>query len=219
MLDTAKQRIYFMRKKFTFILTVCILLALSLSIFVACDDNKENDEKAEEKLITLTVYEANVNPNEPTLVHQQKSGQRFTVSDYYYVLNGGQTIYGPILTLGFYYDTQCTQKVHRESVFDSDTNLYVLWITPGMETYMIDFVVDGDSYTLYQESKTALSVDDFAVSAYGKEIDRTKLQFFSDEEMTNQIDIVGKTYDDLNLEQTERFAPNWHFKTIYVKLS
>lgn len=207
-----------MRKKFTFILTVCILLALSLSIFVACDDNKENDEKAEEKLITLTVYEVNVNPNEPTLVHQQKSGQRFTVSDYHYVIYDGQTVYGPIFTLGFYYDAQCTQKVHSETVFDSDTNLYVLQIIPAMETYMIDFVVDGDSYTLYQESKTALSVDDFVMSAYGKEIDRTKLQFFSDEEMTNQIDIVGKTYDDLELEQTDQFTPYWHFKTIYVKL-
>lgn len=198
-------------------MTVCILLALSLSIFVACGDNKENDDKADEKIITLTIYETNGKTTEQTLAHQQKSGQCFTVSDYQYVINGGP-LCGPILMLGFYYDAQCTQKVHPETVFDSDTNLYVICIIPATVTYMIDFVFDGNAYTLYQKNKTALSVDDFVVSAYGKEIDRAKLQFFSDEEMTNQIDIVGKTYDDLELEQLDYFAPNWHFKTVYVKL-
>lgn len=208
-----------MKKKFTLIMVTCLVFTLLMTAFIACDDNEDNDKKEEtEDMITLSVYNACLDLSTPSLVYQQETGKSFTVADYTSIIYNGEEVYGGPIYTGFYFDEQCTKVVHSDTVFNKDTSLYVSVISSGTKTYMIDFVFEGVSYTFYQENKTPLTLDDFVVSAYGKELDRAKLRFFSNESMTDEIEIVGKTFDDLESEESVEFFPTWYVKTVYVEL-
>lgn len=200
-----------MKKKFALILTTCLLLAVLMTAFVACDN----------KTVTLSVYTVYLSKFEgnyvvePKLIHEQKVGA-FTLNNYKYIINEGETAYGGPCYLGLYYDLQCTKKVHPDTVFKKNTTLYALGIVPINEVYLICFQYEDQTYTFYQQQKEPLTMDDFVVSAYGKELDRTKLAFFRDEEMTQRIELEGKTFDTLGAKLVENSS--WYARRVYVKL-
>lgn len=200
-----------MRKKVALILTTCLLLALLMAAFVACNNTVTL------RIYRLELYDAkNGNIPTPSLTYQLNNGHSFTISEYKDIVHKDDKIYGAPLYLGFYSDKQCTKKVHPDTKFSKDTDLYTLVVFSGSNLFFIKFVFEGQEYMFYQSFQAPITIDDFVVSAYGKELDRTKLHFFSDEAMTNEIEIAGKTYDELALEETPLFYHNE--KTVYVKL-
>lgn len=201
-----------MKKKFALILTTCLLLTMLMTAFVACNNTVTL------RIYRLELYDAkNGNISTPSLIYQINNGHPFTVSEYKDIIVKDDKIYGAPLYLGFYSDKQCTKKVHPDTKFSKDTDLYTLVVFSGADFFLIKFVFEGQEYMFYQSFQVPITIDDFVVSAYGKELDRTKLHFFSDEAMTNEIEIIGKTYDELVLEETTLFYQNE--KTVYIKLS
>lgn len=201
-----------MRKKVALILTTCLLITLLMAAFVACNNTITL------RIYRLELYDAkNGNISTPSLTYQLNNGHMFTVSEYKDIVHKDDRIYGAPLYLGFYSDKQCTKKVHPDTKFSKDTDLYTMVVFSGADLFFIKFVFEGQEYMFYQSFQAPITIDDFVVSAYGKELDRTKLHFFSDEAMTNEIEIAGKTYDELALEETPLFSHNE--KTVYVKLS
>lgn len=201
-----------MKKKFTLILITCLLLTLLMTAFVACNNTVTL------RIYRLELYDAkNGNIPAPSLIYQLNNEHPFTISEYKDIIVKDDKIYGSPLYLGFYSDKQCTKKVHPDTKFSKDTDLYTLVVFSGADLFFIKFVFEGQEYMFYQSFQVPITIDDFVVSAYGKELDRTKLHFFSDEAMTNEIEIIGKTYDELVLEETLLFYHNE--KTVYVKLS
>ena len=201
-----------MKKNFALILTTCLLLTMLMTAFVACNNTVTL------RIYRLELYDAkNGNISTPSLIYQISNGHPFTVSEYKDIIVKDDKIYGAPLYLGFYSDKQCTKKVHPDTKFSKDTDLYTLVVFSGADLFLIKFVFEGQEYMFYQSFQVPITIDDFVVSAYGKELDRTKLHFFSDEAMTNEIEIIGKTYDELVLEETTLFYQNE--KTVYIKLS
>lgn len=199
-----------MKKRFA-VFVLCMVLVLSAMAFVACNNTVTL------RIYRLELYDAkNGNIPAPSLIYQLNNEQPFTISEYKDIIVKDDRIYGAPLYLGFYSDKQCTKKVHPDTKFSKDTDLYTLVVFSGADLFFIKFVFEGQEYMFYQSFQVPITIDDFVVSAYGKELDRTKLHFFSDEAMTNEIEIIGKTYDELVLEETPLFYHNE--KTVYVKL-
>lgn len=195
-----------MKKRFALIL-VCCLVVLSMSVFVACDKNDD---------VTIKVYTVVSPKDEPSLEKTItiKRGSTFTLRDYNenYVEDDGTV--GDRPKRGFYLDSACTQIQNRDKAIQNDTSFYILSCIFG--TDFIYFIFEGKQYDCYIYDTTAkLKEDTFAVSAYGKEIDSAKLQYFADSEMTRQIEIAGKSFEEIDVEAVDDIP--FRNKTVYVK--
>lgn len=123
---------------------------------------------------------------------------------------------GALIGWGFYLDKECTKKYNFDTKINEDTDLYVLYC--HMLSKFICFVFEGENYYFYVENDDVkLTIDSFVVSAYGKEIDRDKLKFYSDENMIRRIDIVGQTFETIKHEDVSEL--HYPTKHIYVKLA
>lgn len=196
-----------MKKRFALIL-VCCLIVLSMTAFVACDKNDD---------VTIKVYTVGSPKDEPSLEKTItiKKGSTFTISDYNenYV-DDDVIIIGGLPKRGFYLDPACTQIQNRDKAIQNDTSFYILSCNFG--TDFIYFIFEGKEYDCYIYDTTAkLKEDTFAVSAYGKEIDSAKLQYFADSEMTMQIEVVGKSFDEIDVDAVDDIP--FRNKTVYVK--
>ena len=121
---------------------------------------------------------------------------------------------GGVPSWGFYLDSTCRQKHNDDNVLDKDTSLYVLYTHFGSK--FVKFEYEGKEYFYYVDDATEkLTADTFEVSAYGKKIDSSKLQYFSDKEMTQQVEIVGKSFNEIEIEADDTYFTLE--KRVYVK--
>ena len=200
----------FMRKKVALIVLFCCLIAMSLTCFIACD-KKDN--------IEVKVYSvSSAHDENPELKNtiKIKKGSTFSKSDYCknYVKDNKED--GNVAAWGFYLDPACTQKHHDDNIIEKDTTFYLLSCSFG-STFIV-FNYENEQYYCYIEDTTAkLSADTFAISAYGKAIDSSKLKYFSDKEMTQEIELVGKSFDEITVEADGPIP--YSIKEIYVKVS
>lgn len=199
-----------MRKKVALIVLFCCLIAMSLTCFIACD-KKDN--------IEVKVYSvSSAHDENPELKNtiKIKKGSTFSKSDYCknYVKDNKED--GNVAAWGFYLDPACTQKHHDDNIIEKDTTFYLLSCSFG-STFIV-FNYENEQYYCYIEDTTAkLSADTFAISAYGKAIDSSKLKYFSDKEMTQEIELVGKSFDEITVEADGPIP--YSIKEIYVKVS
>ena len=199
-----------MRKKVALIVLFCCLIVMSLTCFIACD-KKDN--------IEVKVYSvSSVHDESPELKNtiKIKKGSTFSKSDYSknYVKDNQED--GNVAAWGFYLDPACTQKHHDDNIIEKDTTFYLLNCSFG--SAFIVFNYENKEYYCYIEDTTAkLSADTFAISAYGKAIDSSKLKYFSDKEMTQEIELVGKSFDEITVEADGPIP--YSIKEIYVKVS
>lgn len=197
-----------MRKKVALIVLFCCLIVMSLTCFIACD-KKDNVE--------VKVYSvSSAHDGNPVLKNTIKinKGSTFSKSDYFenYVKDNKED--GNVAAWGFYLDPACTKKHHDDNIIEKDTTFYLLHCDFG--SAFIVFNYENKEYYCYIENTTAkLSADTFAISAYGKTIDSSKLKYYSDSEMTQEIELVGKLFDELDIEEGERFF--YSTKNVYVK--
>lgn len=195
-----------MKKRFALIL-VCCLVVLSMSAFFACDKNDD---------VTIKVYAVARPGAEPSLEKTItiKRGSTFSIIDYNenYVEDDG--ILGGSYQCGFYLDPACTKIQNRDQSIENDISLYLL--SYNINDEFVYFVYEGKEYYCYIYDTTAkLKEDTFAVSAYGKEIDSAKLQYFADSEMTRQIEIAGKSFEEIEVDEDGTMP--FRTKTVYVK--
>lgn len=197
-----------MRKKVALIVLFCCLIAMSLTCFIACD-KKDN--------IEVKVYSvSSAHDENPELKNtiKIKKGSTFSKSDYCknYVKDNKED--GNVAAWGFYLDPACTQKHHDDNIIEKDTTFYLLNCSFG--SAFIVFNYENKEYYCYIEDTTAkLSADTFAISAYGKAIDSSKLKYFSDKEMTQEIELVGKSFDEITVEADGPIP--YSIKEIYVR--
>ena len=199
-----------MRKKVALIVLFCCLIAMSLTCFIACD-KKDN--------IEVKVYSvSSAHDENPELKNtiKIKKGNTFSKSDYFknYVKDNQED--GNVGSWGFYLDSACTKKHHDDNIIEKDTTFYLLNCSFG--SAFIVFNYENKEYYCYIEDTTAkLSADTFAISAYGKAIDSSKLKYFSDKEMTQEIELVGKSFDEIIVEADGPIP--YSIKEIFVKVS
>ncbi len=199
-----------MRKKVSLIVLFCCLIAMSLTCFIACD-KKDNVE--------VKVYSvSSAHDENPVLKNTIKINKRstFSKSDYFknYVKDNKED--GNVAAWGFYLDPACTKKHHDDNIIEKDTTFYLIHCDFG--SAFIVFNYENKEYYCYIEDTTAkLSADTFAISAYGKAIDSSKLKYFSDKEMTQEIELVGKSYDEIAVEADGPIP--YVLKEIFVKVS
>lgn len=197
-----------MKKKFALILTTCLLLTLLMTAFIACDN---------EETVTVKVYSVSTGHDEnPTLKNTIaiKKGSTFSAIDYFEKYDEDDDILGGVDPWGFYLDSTCTKIHDNDNVIEQDTTFYIIYCSFGSK--FIVFNYENEKYYCYVEDTTAkLTVDTFAVSAYGKTIDSSKLKYYSDEEMTQEIELVGKSYDEIAVEAVGSIP--YTEKYVYVK--
>ncbi len=199
-----------MRKKVALIVLFCCLIVMSLTCFIACD-KKDNVE--------VKVYSvSSAHDENPVLKNTIKinKGSTFSKSDYFenYVKDNKED--GNIAAWGFYLDSACTQKHHDDNIIEKDTTFYLLNCSFGSTFIVFNF--ENTKYYCYVENTTAkLSAETFAISAYGKAIDSSKLKYFSDKEMTQEIELVGKSFDEITVEADGPIP--YSIKEIFVKVS
>ncbi len=180
-----------------------------MTAFIACD-KKEDD-------VTIKVYSvANSHDENPVLNNTItiKKGSNFSIKEYFdnYVEFDGTM--GGVPSWGFYLDPACTKKHNDDNIIEKDTTFYLLNCSFGSTFIVFNF--ENEKYYCYVENTTAkLTADTFTVSAYGKIIDSSKLQYFSDKEMTQQIEIVGKSFDEIEIEADDTYFTLE--KRVYVK--
>ena len=196
-----------MKKRFA-VLVLCMVLMLSAMAFVACD-KKDN--------IEVKVYSvSNPHTENPELENTItiKKGSTFSIKYYFSNYQKFDGTMGGVPSWGFYLDSTCRQKHNDDNVLDKDTSLYVLYSYFGAK--FVKFEYEGKEYFYYVDDATEkLTADTFAVSAYGKKIDSSKLQYFSDKEMTQQVEIVGKSFNEIEIEADDTYFTLE--KRVYVK--
>ena len=75
---------------------------------------------------------------------------------------------------------------------------------------IINFMLDGKSYTLSVDKTQPINVFDFITCAYGKASVPSQFEFYRDENMTDKIELVDFSYKECDLSF-------WNSYTIYVK--
>lgn len=199
-----------MRKKVSLIVLFCCLIAMSLTCFIACD-KKDNVE--------VKVYSVSSAHDENPVLKNTitiKKGSTFSAIDYFENYTEDNMVDGNVGSWGFYLDPACTKKHHDDNIIEKDTTFYLLNCSFGSTFIFFNF--ENEKYYCYVEDTTAkLSADTFAISAYGKAIDSSKLKYFSDSEMTQEIELVGKSYDEITVEAVGPIP--YVLKEIYVKVS
>lgn len=199
-----------MRKKVALIVLFCCLIAMSLTCFLACD---------KKDTVEVKVYSvSSAHDENPVLKNTIKinKGSTFSKSDYFknYVKDNKED--GNVAAWGFYLDPACTKKHNDDNIIVKDTTFYLLHCDFG--SAFIVFNYENKEYYCYIEDTTAkLSADTFAISAYGKAIDSSKLKYFSDKEMTQEIELVGKSFDEITVEADGPIP--YALKEIFVKVS
>ena len=197
-----------MRKKVALIVLFCCLIAMSLTCFIACDKK----DTVEVKVYSVSSAHDENPKLENTITI--KKGSTFSIKDYFSNYQKFDGKMGGVPSWGFYLDSTCRQKHNDDNVLDKDTSLYVLYSYFGAK--FVQFEYEGKEYFYYVDDATAkLTADTFAVSAYGKKIDSSKLQYFSDKEMTQQVEIVGKSFDEIEIEADDTYFTLE--KRVYVK--
>lgn len=197
-----------MIKKVALIVLFCCLIAMSLTCFIACDKK----DTVEVKVYSVSSAHDENPKLENTITI--KKGSTFSIKDYFSNYQKFDGKMGGVPSWGFYLDSTCRQKHNDDNVLDKDTSLYVLYSYFGAK--FVQFEYEGKEYFYYVDDATAkLTADTFAVSAYGKKIDSLKLQYFSDKEMTQQVEIVGKSFDEIEIEADDTYFTLE--KRVYVK--
>ena len=199
-----------MKKKIVIVLLTCVLLSLALFSFAGCN----------RKLVTVNFYAISY-PNSDDVKLEfsdiQWSGRSVVVDGYVEDYNEKhKNLCGGGFGWGFFLDKGCTKKYNLDTKINEDTDLYTLYCSNGSN--FVTFCFEGINYYFFVEDINAeLTVDSFVVSAYGKELDREKIQFYRDEKMTKRIDITGQTFDTLGVSlQSPLF---YYTKVLYVKLA
>lgn len=171
-----------MKKQIVLMLCLSILL-VSVFAFTSCDNDTQS--------VKISIYKVNngILQDTPELVLQKKQGDLFSKQEYW-----DSATYGDDDTykLGFYTDKECRIKYDEDSPVTEDIDLYLdcrLAIGTSTNFCYIVFVFDGTKYQIYRDFSEFLRVNDFIVSAYGKNIEANSLRFYWDEECTDEFDI------------------------------
>ena len=199
-----------MKRKFAIVLLTCILLSLTLFSFAGCN----------RKLVTVNIYAISYPNSDKTYQlssNTQWSGMPVVFKkDILQFIPKHYLVADDFKGFGYYLDIECTKKYNLNTKIEEDTDLYTLFCEGGSN--FVVFCFEGEEYFFFVEDIDAeLTVDSFVVSAYGKELDREKIQFYRDEKMTKRIDITGQTFDTLgaSLQEKESY---YYAKTLYVEL-
>lgn len=199
-----------MRKKVALIVLFCCLIAMSLTCFIACD---------KKDTVEVKVYSvSSAHDENPELKNTItiKKGSTFSAIDYFENYTEDNMVDGNVGSWGFYLDSACTKKHHDDNIIEKDTTFYLLNCSFGSTFIFFNF--ENEKYYCYVEDTTAkLLADTFAISAYGKAIDSSKLKYYSDSEMTQEIELVGKSFDEITVEAVGPIP--YVLKEIYVKVS
>lgn len=169
-----------------------IVLVLSVFTFISCNSNK----------VSISIYSVSEGREENCKLEftiDIDYGETFTWKDYIKNLKNNDS---GMITLGLYTDQACRIKYNENASVNKDIILYVDRRSIGSsENYCrIDFVYQNEEYSIFRNLDEMLTVNDFTVSAYGKQIEDSILKFYSDSNMENQIDITNKKVSELKQE-------------------
>lgn len=179
------------KKKIAF----CILIFVILFTFTACSMFSQDEKTVTVKVFSL--YTDNKAHPLREYVCEQNEGEKFSVEDYWNECgNNHRLSFSHSMRCGFYLDKECTKKFHIDTTINKDTSLYALYCSAG--TKLIDFIFENEPYYYFVEDENAtITLDMFVVSAYGKELDKEKLRFYSDSRFTRRLYVEGKTFETM----------------------
>lgn len=188
-------------------LLCCIVIMLAICCFAlltACDKEQSSDD-CEIKFVTVSG-----GTTAETYTTKVARGQTIGLPDYLAFVSkpGPDDIGGHYNYTGLFWDEACFHKRDDSLQVTDDMTLYVKKCSES--TSVVDFILDGETYTLIPDESQNLSVTDFVTTAYGKYADASDFKFYKDKEMTQEISFEGLAYTELNLSF-------WNRYTVYVK--
>lgn len=187
-----------MKKHFAFF-AVLLIISFSL-IFVACDDT-ENENECTVTFVTSGIE--SVERYEKTI----KKGETVSIEDFIALADKTTKIGNSIYT-GLYNDSSCVFKRDDSIPINANTTLYVKKSAEG--TPVVNFVLDGKTYSIAVGKTKTVGVFDFISSAYGKSAIPEQFDFFKDERCTEKLELTGFEYKTCASDFWQRY-------TIYVK--
>lgn len=191
-------------KKYVFWLILIILTVCCFALLTACDKEQSSDD-CEIKFVTVSG-----GTTAETYTTKVARGQTIGLPDYLAFVSkpGPDDIGGHYNYTGFFWDEEC---FHKRDDSLQVTNSMTLYVKKRSEsTSVVDFILDGETYTLIPDENQNLSVTDFVTTAYGKYVDASIFRFYKDKEMTQEISFEGLAYTELDLGF-------WNRYTVYVK--
>lgn len=170
-----------------------VLIVMAIPTFVACNEKEE--------FVAVSVYVVdNGNLQKTPIVINKKKGELFSYNDYKEVT---KATYSTQTNLYFFTDSTCKTRYDDETQLSNDISLYIdsrYLHHPKNSTCVIDFIFDGKTYSMFKDIDETLSYQDFAQTAYGKPIDVSRIWFYTDDEMQNELDIGDKPLSKLGLK-------------------
>lgn len=190
-------------KRFTVVYILSILVVICALCLTSCDNDKPSDER------TVSFVTVSDGKQEEVFTAKVKVGETVNLSTYISLLQKSNGIsIGHYNYTGPFWDEACFHKRDDLLQVTDDMTLYVKKCSESAS--VVDFVLDGETYTLIPDENQNLSVTDFVTTAYGKYADASDFKFYKDKEMTQEISFEGLVYTELNLSF-------WNRYTVYVK--
>lgn len=170
---------------------------------IACDNDKPSDER------TVSFVTVSDGKQEEVFTATIKVGETVNLSTYISLLpkSNGISI-GHYNYTGPFWDEACFHKHDDDLAITSNATFYVKKTSEGIP--LINFVLEGKSYTLAVDKTQPISVSDFITCAYGKASAPSQFEFYKDENMTDKIELIDFSYKECDLNFRNSYS-------IYVK--
>jgi len=190
-------------KKIIVISVSIIIVLLCVFCLFACDNDESSDERA---ISFVTICDGK---QEETIATKVKVGETVNLTTYINLLPESDEIsIGHYNYTGPFWDEACFHKHDDDLTITSDSTFYIKKTSEGVP--LINFVLEGKSYTLAVDKTQPINVYDFITCAYGKSSVPSQFEFYKDENMTDKIGLTYFSYKECNLNF-------WNSYTIYVK--
>lgn len=165
---------------------IIVLLLCFIAVFAVACTGSGNDQ------CKVTVYETEDGKTTYTYELKLDKGSELTMKNVEEAYREVFKLDDSYIRDGLFTDKDCTTRFTQNKA-DKDIVLYIARYAFG--TPKVEFVYNGNVYSVYRKQGTALSASDFSKSAYGKGAD-TDYVFFSDSEHKNSLDIGSVVVGD-----------------------
>ena len=188
-------------KRFYCILILLILLCCFITL-IACNADTSSNTCTVTFITVLDGEKADIYTTTVTI------GDTINLSSFKNVLPTTNTTIGHYNYTGPFWDEACFHKHDDDLAITSNATFYIKKTNEGVP--IINFMLDGKSYTLSVDKTQPINVFDFITCAYGKASVPSQFEFYRDENMTDKIELVDFSYKECDLSF-------WNSYTIYVK--
>ncbi len=192
-----------MKHKFYSTCIFLILILLTISLFACNNDTNDNNTC---NITFVVIDNGNKVQSYSTKIEHGKTIDKSTFIN---LLDTPSDSVGGTQYTGPFWDEECIHKHNDDLPIKYDIVLYVKETNPSIP--LVCFVLNDKTYTIALDNEnSSCDVYDFIFTAYGKKSNAVDFEFYSDENHTQKITLVGDSYKQCSLNIFNRY-------TVYVK--